>query len=113
MIIQSQKNKQVIISNFTMANLDNLIEYLCLLSPDTKKRFAPHSFEKASVFELYNSTEKIKGYIAREIETNRIILWGGVQVENKKAVGYYLKNGFSILGQFEYNGANYDMVLDI
>jgi GNAT superfamily N-acetyltransferase len=40
----------------------------------------------------------------------RIILWGGVQADNEKAVQYYLKNHFPILGEFEYNGRNYDMM---
>ena len=43
----------------------------------------------------------------------RIILWGGVQCSNARAVNYYLKNGFTTLGRFEYNGENYDMVLDL
>lgn len=43
----------------------------------------------------------------------RIILWGGVQSDNHKAVNYYLKNGFIKLGQFEYNGLNEDMILEI
>jgi GNAT superfamily N-acetyltransferase len=44
---------------------------------------------------------------------NRIILWGGVQSDNNKAVNYYMKNGFRILGQFEHNGQNFDMILEI
>lgn len=43
----------------------------------------------------------------------RIILWGGVQSDNLKAVTYYLKNGFIKLGQFEYNGSNDDMIFEI
>jgi len=43
----------------------------------------------------------------------RIILWGGVQCDNKRAINYYLKNGFTSLGQFEYNGLNLDMIFDI
>jgi GNAT superfamily N-acetyltransferase len=42
----------------------------------------------------------------------RIILWGGVQCDNYKAVEFYIRNGFSTLGQFEYNGPNYDMILE-
>jgi len=45
--------------------------------------------------------------------TKRIILWGGVQSDNQKAVSYYLKNGFKTKGQFEHNGQNYDMILEI
>jgi diamine N-acetyltransferase len=43
----------------------------------------------------------------------RIILWGGVQADNHTAVNFYRKNNFTTLGQFEYNGPNYDMMLDI
>ena len=42
----------------------------------------------------------------------RIILWGGVQADNEKAIKYYLKYGFRTLGQFDHNGNNYDMILD-
>jgi diamine N-acetyltransferase len=44
---------------------------------------------------------------------NRIILWGGVQTNNDKAVNYYKRNGFKTLGQFNYNRENYDMLFDI
>lgn len=40
----------------------------------------------------------------------RIILWGGVQSDNVRAVNFYFRNGFRILGQFEQNGLNLDMV---
>jgi GNAT superfamily N-acetyltransferase len=43
----------------------------------------------------------------------RIILWGGVQSDNGKAVNYYIKNGFRIVGEFQYNGPNYDMILEL
>jgi GNAT superfamily N-acetyltransferase len=43
----------------------------------------------------------------------RILLWGGVQADNPRAVAYYLRNGFRILGAFTHNGENYDMVREI
>ena len=43
----------------------------------------------------------------------RIILWGGVQSDNQKAVNFYLKNGFKIIGHFEHNGPNEDMILEV
>jgi len=46
-------------------------------------------------------------------EINRIILWGGVQASNTRAVNYYYKHGFKKLGEFYYNGENYDMSLTI
>jgi diamine N-acetyltransferase len=47
------------------------------------------------------------------LEIKRIILWGGVQSDNHKAVNYYRKNGFKTLGEFHYNGLNLDMALQI
>lgn len=43
----------------------------------------------------------------------RIILWGGVQSDNEKAINFYFKNGFRKIGEFEYHGLNYDMILEI
>ena len=55
-------------------------------------------------------------YILNDLKATvfkRIILWAGVQSDNKKAVNYYLKNGFNKIGQFQHNGLNDDMVLEI
>jgi GNAT superfamily N-acetyltransferase len=46
-------------------------------------------------------------------EIMRIILWGGVQADNDKAINFYKRNGFISLGEFEYNGWNYDMIFNI
>lgn len=43
----------------------------------------------------------------------KIILWGGVQSTNEQAVQFYKKLGFATLGEFEYNGLNKDMILEI
>ena len=43
----------------------------------------------------------------------RIILWGGVQNTNTNAIDFYSKIGFKQLGEFEFNGLNYDMVLEL
>jgi len=45
--------------------------------------------------------------------TKRIILWGGVQSSNNKALHFYQKQGFVTIGQFEYNGLNQDMLLEL
>lgn len=42
----------------------------------------------------------------------RIILWGGVQKDNNIAIGFYKRNGFRVLGEFEYQGKNYDMIFE-
>ena len=44
---------------------------------------------------------------------SRIILWGGVQAGNERAVRFYFRNGFKKVGEFEYYGMNYDMIFEI
>lgn len=55
-------------------------------------------------------------YILSDVEKmrfRRIILWGGVQADNERAVRYYQHNGFTILGEFHFNGNNFDMVYNL
>ena len=56
-------------------------------------------------------------YVANQLKTaeklERIILWGGVQSTNNKAIGFYRKLGFRVLGEFTHNGNNFDMALDL
>ena len=39
-----------------------------------------------------------------------ILLWGGVSASNKRAMHFYDKIGFQVIGEFEHNGKNFDMV---
>ncbi len=48
----------------------------------------------------------------RTEKIERIFLWGGVQADNQRAIRFYERNGFKTLGEFEYHGHNYDMVLN-
>lgn len=43
----------------------------------------------------------------------RIFLWGGVQETNTKAIAFYEKHAFTLLGVFEYKGNNRDMVCSL
>ena len=56
--------------------------------------------------------EYVEG-IAREKEIYRIILWGGVQASNDRAIRYYEHLGFRSLGSFEYHGWNQDMIYEV
>jgi diamine N-acetyltransferase len=47
----------------------------------------------------------------QDTNVNRLILWGGVQASNERAVQYYHKQGFVLLGRFENHGWNEDMLL--
>jgi diamine N-acetyltransferase len=90
-----------------------LQSYGLTLSHETDCTFAPSVADQwqsqgigNSLFDFLFSDLKARGI-------KRIILWGGVQCDNDKAVNYYNRNGFRTLGQFEYNGLNYDMVYEI
>jgi ribosomal protein S18 acetylase RimI-like enzyme len=55
------------------------------------------------------------GEIENDIRNNTpfrfIILWGGVQARNARAIGFYKKQGFKQIGSFWYDGKdNYDMI---
>lgn len=49
--------------------------------------------------------------VLRSQGRSRMLLWGGVQATNEKALAHYRKAGFQELGTFEWNGRNIDMVL--
>jgi GNAT superfamily N-acetyltransferase len=90
-----------------------LQSYGLILNSNTDCTFAPSVADNwqssgigSALFEFILSDLKSRGF-------KRIILWGGVQADNSKAVNFYRKYGFIELGQFEYNGLNYDMILSI
>lgn len=85
------------------------------LAPDhtTDCTFAPSVADQWQSLGVGNSLFQ---FMLTDLKTKgikRIILWGGVQSDNQKAVNYYLKNGFKKIGRFEHNGPNDDMVLEI
>ncbi|MHC1776716.1 MAG: N-acetyltransferase family protein [Lentimicrobium sp.] len=52
-------------------------------------------------------------FIVEEIKQtgfSTMILWGGVQATNIRAVSFYLKHGFVEVGRFFHNGENIDMI---
>lgn len=175
MITKAKNNKQILFRRLNYNDFDNLFEYLNNLSIETKKRFAPHQFDKIAI-ELFYQNDKNIGFVVEDIELQnivayaivkigfleneskrlnayelalnhktdctfapsvadswqsyglgdalfkyilselksyqikRIILWGGVQADNDKAISYYKKNGFEVLGEFYNNGNNFDML---
>jgi diamine N-acetyltransferase len=91
-----------------------LQSYGLQLSHDTDCTFAPSVADNWQSSGLGN---QLFQFILSELKTKttikRVILWGGVQTANEKAVNYYQRSGFKILGTFHYNVDNYDMFLDI
>jgi diamine N-acetyltransferase len=103
----------IIKTGYLQHDSDRLQSYGIELSSQTDCTFAPSVADAWQGLGIGNS---LLHFIIAELKPQgfkRIILWGGVQADNTHAVHYYTKNGFSILGQFEYNGPNYDMVFDI
>ena len=50
----------------------------------------------------------------RKKKYKQVLLWGGVQATNARAVHFYEKHGFKNIGSFWHDGKdNYDMVLDL
>ena len=55
----------------------------------------------------------LKSELYSACKITRFFLWGGVKCSNIKAVNFYKKHGFRTIGEFEHEGHNYDMMLDL
>ncbi|MCX6379210.1 MAG: GNAT family N-acetyltransferase [Armatimonadetes bacterium] len=51
--------------------------------------------------------------LAPQLGRQRIVLWGGVQAPNERAVHFYTRWGFRKVGEFLTDKNNYDMILDL
>ena len=87
-----------------------LHSYGLVLNHTTYCTYAP---SVADAWQSCGVGKALFNYILTSLTTYNIqciILWGGVQATNEKAINYYKKLGFIRLGEFDYNGHNYDMV---
>ena len=57
--------------------------------------------------------EYVVNCLKNDFKATRVILWGGVQSDNEKAVRLYKRFNFRQIGRFEHNGPNMDMILDL
>jgi diamine N-acetyltransferase len=90
-----------------------LQSYGITLHSKTDCTFAP---SVADAWQSCGIGDKLLQFILSDLkrqEVKRIILWGGVQLSNARAINFYKKNGFKVSGQFNYKGDNYDMMLEI
>jgi diamine N-acetyltransferase len=53
--------------------------------------------------------------MARRLGRTRMVLWGGTQATNERAIHYYHKHGFQTVGEFQEPPGhnNYDMIMDL
>lgn len=176
-----KNNKTVKIRLLQKDDKDSLYNYLQLLSPESRSRFGPHSFDWRSIHAIFDQPDNsIQRYIAvdetdncivaymlikqgmiaedrqRYAERNQffddntavtfapsvadawqstglgsvmatfieeelkkknirqIILWGGVQATNVKAVNFYKKLGYQFIASFWFdNKDNHDMIKEL
>lgn len=80
MIIETKNNRQVSICRLSTSDLDSLYDYVQKLSPETKKRFGPHEFDRQSIIDFYERSETHLGYIARDLETQIIIAYSIIKI---------------------------------
>ncbi len=90
---------------------DRLESYGLILDTETDATIAPSVADEWQSCGIGNCMFHIILEDLKSKGIQRIILWGGVQCSNEKAVNYYKRNNFRILGEFEYHGTNYDMIL--
>jgi len=81
-------------------NLDN---NCCTFAPSVADNWQGKGIGRLLFNHIYNH--------CKEEGIDKIILWGGVQSSNERAIRYYKRLGFIELGHFEYNGLNTDMLL--
>ncbi len=103
----------IIKTGYLQHDSHRLQSYGLALSSRTDCTFAPSVADAWHGLGIGNSLLHFIISTLKPLGFKRIILWGGVQADNTNAVNYYTKNGFTILGQFDYNGVNYDMVFDM
>jgi GNAT superfamily N-acetyltransferase len=103
----------IIKKGYLLHDTNRLSNYGLSLSDQSDCTFAP---SVADAWQGSGAGSRLFEYILprlMEMKFKRIILWGGVQATNERAVKYYQKLGFKMLGEFDYNGKNYDMALEI
>lgn len=98
---------------FLQHDAPRLSSYGVNLNPDTDASFAP---SVADDWQGRGLGRELFSYIINDLRggnVTRLILWGGVQTANQRAIRYYQQLGFRTLGYFEYHGWNADMVYEI
>jgi GNAT superfamily N-acetyltransferase len=103
----------IVKKGFLLHDSERLNNHGLLLSNTSDCTFAP---SVADAWQNCGLGKKLFVFILNNIKQKgikRIILWGGVQAGNNQAVNYYRKNDFTVAGEFDYNGHNFDMVYNI
>ena len=99
----------IVLQGYTLGDYQRYLNYGVEMDEQYDFTIAPSvadAYQSQGVgSQLYQFVEQ--GLLARG--AHKLVLWGGVQLSNQRAVRFYLKHGFRTLAQFEYQGANLDM----
>lgn len=95
------------------ADKQRYLSYGMELNHQTDCEFAPSVADAWQSCGIGNGMFQFVLEELKKTDIRRMVLWGGVQADNEKAVRYYLKHGFKNMGQFTHNGENFDMILEI
>lgn len=118
-IIENISTKEIVAyaiikKGYVIKDKIRLENYGMVLYPETDCTFAP---SVADAWQGSGLGKMLFVYIKDELNKQgmkRMILWGGVQALNERAVNFYLKHGFRKLGDFENKGIdNFDMILEL
>ena len=83
------------------------------LAPDTDVTLAPSVADDYQNQGLGSLMMRHIIGIASRLGRQRIVLWGGVQATNARAIHFYEKWGFHKVGEFYTDKNNHDMILDL
>ncbi len=85
------------------------------LRTDTDCTLAPSVADSYQSKGLGSVLMKHLKLVARRLGRSRMVLWGGTQATNDRAIHYYHKHGFHTVGEFQEppGNNNYDMIMDL
>jgi GNAT superfamily N-acetyltransferase len=93
--------------HYAKLNLPLNAETDCTLAPSVSDAHQSHGLGSILMRQL-----KV---IARQVGRKRMVLWGGTQGTNERAIHFYHKHGFVTVGTFDQPPGflNYDMIMDL
>lgn len=91
---------------------DRYVNYGINLCETTDCTYAP---SVADAWQNRKIGSRVFDFILSDLPSDfkRMVLWGGVQADNAIAVAFYQRKNFQLLGEFEHNGNNFDMMLNL
>lgn len=79
MIFVAKNKHEARFRKLCIEDLEKLAIYLQNLSPETKNRFGPHSFELEDLKQLYTVSDEFFGFIAEEINSGNIVAYSVIK----------------------------------